>query len=133
LSKTNPYPSYRLRLRLLAAQACYDNLSIPDKRLLYDLLVHLADGGKTEDFFGGGNPAHRPTSAAVEQRVFDVCLAMAPEAAGGEGLSREQAISRVAIIHKVDNERINSNLKSSRGKKLYEQFSKHFLNGDQGD
>ena len=133
MSKTNPYPSYRLRLRLLAVQACYDNLSIPDKRLLYDLLLHLADGGTTEDFFGSGNPAHRPPSAALEQRVFDVCFAMAPEMAGGEGLSRAQAISSVAKIHGVDDEVIKGNLKSTRGKKLYEGFSKAFLKDGQGD
>jgi hypothetical protein len=133
LSKTNPYPAYRLRLRLLAAQAWYNNLSTTDKRLLYDLLVHLADGGKTEDFFGGSNPAHRPTSAAVEQRVFDVCLAMAPELSGGEGLKKDQAIISVAKIHGVDAEVIRDNLKSTRGKKLYERFSKAFLKSDQGD
>lgn len=133
MSKTHPQPPYRLRLRLLAAQNALGNLADTDKRLLYDLLIHLADGGKTEDFFGGGNPAHRPTSAAVEQRVFDVCLAMASEVAGGEGLSREQAISSVAGIHKVDDDVIKDNLKSTRGKKLYERFSKAFHYGDQGD
>lgn len=133
MSKTNPHPPYRLRLRLLATQNALGNLADTDARLLYDLLIHLADGGKAEDFFGGGNPAHRPTSPAVEQRVFDVCLAMAPKVAGGEGLSREQAISSVASIHKVDDDVIKDNLKSTRGKKLYERFFKAFLKGDQRD
>lgn len=133
MSKTNPHPPYRLRLRLLAAQNALGTLSDTDKRLLHDLLVHLADGGKTEDFFGCHIPAHRPTSAAVAQRVFDVCLAMAPEGAGGEGLTRAQAISSVAKIHGIDDEVISDNLKSTRGKKLYERFSKAFLKGGQGD
>lgn len=58
---------------------------------------------------------------------------MAPEVAGGEGLSKGQAISSVAKIHGLDDEVIKDNLKSTRGKKLYERFSKAFLRGAQGE
>ena len=133
MSKTNPQPPYRLRLRVLAAHAALGTLADEDRRLLYDLLIHLADGRSTEAFFGIVNPSHRPTSPAVEQKVFDVCLAMAPKAAGGEGLIRARAIRRVAEIHKVDEDNINEALKAPRGQELYRQFSKDFRGEEQGD
>ena len=133
MSKTNPQPPYRLRLRLLAVHNDGNNLSDTDRQLISDLLRHLADGGNTEEFFGISSLRHRPTSPTVEQRIFDVCLVMAPKEKCGDGLSREQAISSVASIHEVDNDVIKDNLKSTRGKKLYERFSKAFLKGDQGD
>ena len=133
MSKTNPSPSYRLRLRLLAAQNDTNNLSDKDRKLVSDLLRHLANGATTEDFFGANNPAHRPTSPAVDQRIFEVCLAMAPREMGGEELNKTQAINSVAKIHKIDDERIIENLKSSRGKKLYDRFTSAFSKNPQGD
>jgi hypothetical protein len=133
LSKTNPQPPYRLRLRLLAVHNDGNNLSDTDRQLISDLLRHLADGGNTEEFFGISSLRHRPTSPTVEQRIFDVCLVMAPKEKGGDGLSREQAISSVASIHEVDNDVIKDNLKSTRGKKLYKRFSSIFLKAHQGD
>ena len=133
MSKTNPQPPYRLRLRLLAVHNDGNNLSDTDRQLISDLLRHLADGGNTEEFFGISSLRHRPTSPTVEQRIFDVCLVMAPKEKGGDGLSREQAISSVASIHEVDNDVIKDNLKSTRGKKLYKRFSSIFLKAHQGD
>ena len=133
MSKTNPQPPYRLRLRLLAVHNDGNNLSDTDRQLISDLLRHLADGGNTEEFFGISSLRHRPTSPTVEQRIFDVCLVMAPKEKGGDGLSREQAISSVASIHEVDNDVIKDNLKSTQGKKLYKRFSSIFLKAHQGD
>jgi hypothetical protein len=133
LSKTNPQPPYRLRLRLLAVHNEGNNLSDTDRQLISDLLRHLADGGNTEEFFGISSLRHRPTSPTVEQRIFDVCLAMAPKEEGGNGLSREQAISSVAKDHKIDDQKIKENLKSTRGKELYKRFSSVFLKANQGD
>lgn len=133
MSKTNPQPPYRLQLRVLAALAARGTLADSDRQLLHDLLIHLADGGRTEDFFEIANPSHRPRDPVVDQQIFDVCLAMAPKAAGGEGLRRAKAIRSVAEIHKVDDDKINERLKSPRGKDLYRKFSKVFRGDEQGD
>lgn len=133
MSKTNPQPPYRLRLRLLAVHNDANNLSDTDRQLISDFLRHLGNGNTTEEFFGISNPAYRPTSSTVEQRIFDVCLAMAPKEEGGNGLSREQAISSVAKDHKIDDQKIKENLKSTRGKELYKRFSSVFLKANQGD
>ena len=122
MGKTNPQPPYRLRLRLLAVHNDVNNLSEDDRKMVSALLRHLADGGTTEDLFGVSNPAHRPTSPAVEQRVFDVCLAMAPEEFGGEGLKRAEAIRKVATDHKIDEKKMIESLKTPRAKQLYSYF-----------
>jgi|LauGreDrversion4_2_1035121.scaffolds.fasta_scaffold49989_2 hypothetical protein len=122
MGKTNPQPPYRLRLRLLAVHNDVNNLSEDDRKMVSALLRHLAGGGATEDFFGVGNPAHRPTSPAVEQRVFDVCLAMTPKEFGGEGLKRAEAIRKVATDHKIDEKKMIEILKMSRAKQLYTYF-----------
>ena len=133
MNKTNPQPQYRLRLRILAVHNDANILSNKDRQLISDLLRHLADGGNTEEFFGISTPRHRPTSSAIEKRVFDVCLAMAPEAMGGKGLNRAKAISEVALIHKIDDERIIENLKSPRGKELFLKYTRTFRRNEQGD
>ncbi len=127
MSKTNPSPPYRLRLRLLAVHNDNNNLSDDDRKLVSSLLQHLAEGKNTADFFGVNNPSHRPTSPIVDQRIWDVCMAMAPKEFGGYELTKAEAIRYVASEHKIDEEKLVDNLKSKRGKALYEQYSTVFV------
>lgn len=52
---------------------------------------------------------------------------MAPKEFGGEGLIKAEAIRRVAEEHNIDDDKIIDNLKTKRGKALYDKFSAVFV------
>lgn len=92
--------------------------------MLGSLLRHLGDGGTVEEFFNLKTKAHRPESARLEQRIFDVMLLRSPKEIGGENLSLKAAIERVAETHKVEFQTIQSDYKSTRGKAVREMFKR---------
>lgn len=124
MSKTNPQPKYRLTLRLLAVQLEASNLTAEQRTMLGSLLRHLGDGCTVEDFFDLKPKAHRPETARLEQRIFDVMLLRSPREMGGENLSLKAAIERVAQAHSVQFQTVESDYKSTRGKALRDSFKK---------
>jgi len=54
-------------------------------------------------------------------------MAMAPKEFGGRELTKAEAIRDIASEHKIDDEKLIDNLKSKRGKALYERYSAVFV------
>lgn len=122
MKKNNLSPPYKLRLRLIAVYNDTDNLSPADKSLISALLRHIADGKPADDFFGVKKAAHRPRTGNIEQRIWDVCLSMAPKNMGGDGLNRASAIQCVAQEHKIADSTLIESLKTKTGRALYREF-----------
>ena len=120
--KTHTQKPYRLKLRVIASKIEAGVEDGVDRGLVVDLLRFLADGNTVDDYFGVINPAHRPPNPSVEQRVFDLCLLMAPTQYGGRGLKKVQAIAEVARIYNISVDTLEDQLRSPRGRLLYKKY-----------
>ena len=78
----------------------------------------LGDGLSVEEILGVNNPAHRPQGRGLEQRVFDIARLQLPKKHGGEGLSRDAAITKVAGLFNKEFDSVLDEYKSDRGKKI---------------
>lgn len=113
-------PKYRYQLRVLAGKFETGSLTQSERAGLSKLLRGLAEGFSVEEMFGDPTPPHRPTSVALEQRIFDVAVLMRPKIHGGEGLTKANAIEKVAALFHVTVNTIEDDYKSERGKKIRE-------------
>jgi hypothetical protein len=123
MNKNNLPAPYKLQLRLLAVYSDTNTLSRADRSLLSALLRHLAEGKPTDEFFDFKKAAHRPRTGRVEQRIWDICLSMAPKSVGGNGLTRAQAIRQLAEDQGLPEDTFIESLKTKCGKALYKEFN----------
>lgn len=122
VKKTPTQKPYRLKLRVIASRMEEGGEDGADRGLVVDLLRFLADGNTVDDYFGVINPAHRPPNPLNEQRIFDLCLLMAPAHIGGRRLKGVQAIAEVARIYNISVDTLEEHLRSPRGRLLYKKY-----------
>lgn len=122
VKKTPTQKPYRLKLRVIASMMEEGVEDGADRGLVIDLLRFLADGNTVDDYFGVINPAHRPPNPLNDQRIFALCLLMAPAHIGGRRLKRVQAIAEVARDYKIEVDKLEEHLRSPRGRLLYKKY-----------
>lgn len=121
-------PKYRFLLRVLAGKLETGSLTQTDRVGLAKLLRGLGEGFSVSEILNEPTESHRPTSMALEQRIFDVAVLMVPKKHGGGGLTKAKAIEQVAELTHVTVNTIEDDYKSARGKKIRELVKTNFYN-----
>jgi hypothetical protein len=122
--KSRPHP-LRLQLNILASKIERDLLSAEEKAGLVKIFRRLAEGETFDQIMGVKNAANRPQTDVIEKRVYDVEIMCLPVKRGGEGLTKSEAIAKVADLHHVAVSTIESDLKSQRGKVVRKMVKAH--------
>jgi len=135
-SKKHAHP-LRYQLRVVAGKLETGSLTPKEITGLAKVLRKLADGESLDDIFEVKSPAHRPASANIDQRLYDVELLRLDKKHGGGGLKKAEAIAEVAKRHFVSTQTIETDLKSDRAKVIREDvrrqhYSPFELEHDQG-
>jgi hypothetical protein len=118
----------RLALRVIAGKVEMGTLAEAERRGLATLLRALGDGKTVDEFFDIKTPAHRAKGTALEQRIFDVEVLRLPIAHGGENMSKNDAIAKVALLNHVEIGTIEDDFKSARGKAIRQQVKATYFN-----
>ena len=121
-------PKYRYQLRVLAGKLETGSLTKSERAGLAKLLRGLSEGFSVHEIFNEPTEPHRPTSMALEQRIFDVAVLMRPKKHGGGGLTKAKAIEQVAELTHVTVNTIEDDYKSARGKKIREMVKTKYYN-----
>ena len=121
-------PKYRYLLRVLAGKLETGSLTQSERAGLAKLLRGLSEGFSVQEMLDEPTEPHRPTSKALEQRIFDVAVLMRPKKHGGEGLTKAIAIEQVAELSHVTVNTIEDDYKSARGKKIRELVKTKYYN-----
>jgi hypothetical protein len=118
----------RFPLRILAAKVERNLLTEQEVVGLAKVLRLLADGQSIDQIFGIKNPAHRPQSPDVNQRLFDLEMLKLPRKHGGEGLKLEDAVAEISKLHHVSEHTVWDNYKSPLGKAVRAEVKKICIN-----
>ena len=118
----------RFPLRILAAKVERSGLTKEEANGLAKALRLLADGQSIDQIFGIKNPAHRPQSPKVNQRLFDLEMLKLPRQHGGEGLKLEDAVAEISRLHNVSESTVWDNYKSPLGKVIRAEVKKICIN-----
>jgi hypothetical protein len=118
----------RMALRVIAGKLEMGTLGEAERKGLATLLRALGDGKTVDEFFDIKTPAHRAKGTALEQRIFDVEVLRLPIAHGGENMSKNDAIAKVALLNHVEIGTIEDDFKSARGKATRQQVKATYFN-----
>lgn len=118
----------RMTLRVIAGKIEMGTLGEAERKGLATLLRALGDGKTVDELFGIKTPAHRAKGTALEQRIFDVEVLRLPIAHGGENMSKNDAIAKVALLNHVEIGTIEDDFKSARGKAIRQQVKATYFN-----
>lgn len=111
----------RMILNVAAGKVEAGTLTIEERRGLAKILRALADGKSINEIFEIEIPSHRPRSFVLEERIQEVAVLMLPVVHGGEKLTKQKAIEKVAHLHQVEIGTIEDDYKSARGKAVRAQ------------
>ena len=118
----------RLPLRILAAKVERGVLSKEEAIGLAKILRMLAEEQSIDQIFHINNPAHRPKSSEVNQRLFDLEVLRLPRKHGGEGLKLQEAVAEISKIHNKSEHTVWDNYKSPLGKTVRAEVKKIYIN-----
>ena len=118
----------RMILNVAAGKVEAGTLTIEERRGLANILRALADGKSINEIFEIEIPSHRPRSFVLEQRIQEVAVLMLPVVHGGEKLTKQKAIEKVARLHHVEIGTIDDDYKSARGKAVRAQVKATYFN-----
>jgi hypothetical protein len=125
---SKPVSPARMSLNVAAGKVEADTLTIEERKGLAKILRALADGKSINEIFEIKIPSHRPRSWVLEQRIQEVAVLMLPVVHGGEKLTKQKAIEKVARLHHVEIGTIDDDYKSARGKAVRAQVKATYFN-----
>lgn len=118
----------RMVLNVAAGKVEMGTLTIEERKGLGKILRALADGKSINEIFEIETSSHRPRGFALEQRIYEVAVLMLPSVHGGENLTKQKAIEKVAHLHHVEIVTIEDDYKSARGKTVRDQVKATYFN-----
>jgi len=125
---SKPVSPARMSLNVAAGKVEAGTLTIEERRGLAKILRALANGKSINEIFEIEIPSHRPRSFVLEKRIQEVAVLMLPVVHGGEKLTKQKAIEKVARLHHVEIGTIDDDYKSARGKAVRAQVKATYFN-----